>query len=460
MTLLFVGLYLLVQLFISFVVSKFIESESDFFLAGKKLPLWLLSFSLFATWFGAETCIGTSGAVFREGLSGSRADPFGYSLCLFLLGLLLTTKLWGGGYTTLADFFKQRFNSTIEKLAVLIIVPSTILWGAAQMRAFGQVVTSMTNWDLNQTLWIAFAFVTLYTLLGGLLGDIITDLLQGIMIAIGLSLILYYVLASDFDISIWWQQLPADKLSLQKQDENLWQRLDRWSIPILGSLVAQELISRVLSAKSAVVARNSAYVSGVIYLIFGSIPVLLGLMGSSLVSNLPHHEDFLISVAQKYLPTFGFVVFSGALISAILATIDSILLSASALISHNILVPALNLKTEKQKVFSARLMVVFSALASVAIAFSSESIYQLVEVASSFGTAGVLIITLCGLHFSWGGNLSALLALVSGLITLPIAEYVLKIEAPFITTLLVSLALYLLGGFYSTKAPQRIATSL
>lgn len=448
MVLLFVGLYLGIQLVISIVVAKGIKSEKDFFLAGRNLPGWLLSFSLFATWFGAETTIGTSGAVFSEGLSGSRADPFGYSLCLFFLGLFLATRLWNGGYTTLADFFKDRFGDRVEKLAILIIVPSSLIWGAAQMRAFGQVVSSMTDWDLSYTLWIAFAFVTTYTLLGGLLGDIITDLIQGTMIAIGLVTIFVFILMSDFDFSSWWQDLPAESLSFKKSGESFLQRLDRWCIPIFGSLVAQELISRTLSARSASVARNSAYASGIIYLVFGSIPVILGLMGPSIMGELTHHEDFIIQLAEKFLPTFAFVIFSGALISAILATIDSILLSSSALISHNVIVPLLKIKKERSKIRWARVTIALSALVCIAIAFGSESIYQLVEIASSFGTAGVLVICLCGLHSQKGGRLSAYAALASGLIMMPLAEYVFQLSAPFVFTLLVSLALYWIFAFF------------
>jgi solute:Na+ symporter, SSS family len=459
MKLIFIILYLSIQLIIAFFISKKIKTEKDFLLAGKNLPLWLLSFSLFATWFGAETCIGTSGAVFKQGLSGSRADPFGYSICLFALGLFLTKQLWQGGYVTLADFFKNRFDSKIEKLGVLIIVPSTLLWGAAQMRAFGQVVSSMTDWDLNTTLWIAFAFVTFYTLLGGLLGDIVTDLIQGIMIAIGLSVILYYVLASDFDLMQWWQNLDPQRLSLTRENESFMTRVDRWMIPILGSLVAQELISRILAARSAKIATQSAYASGIIYLIFGSIPVILGLIGPEVMSELTHREDFIIKLAEKFLPPFAYVLFSGALISAILATIDSILLSSSALISHNVIVPLFKLTSEKWKIFSARFFIVFSSLVSVAVAFSSESIYQLVESASSFGTAGVLVITVCGLHFKWGGILSAYLALFAGLITMPVAQHVLKLEAPFVTTILVSLILYILGGLnFFNIATKKLAT--
>ena len=79
--------YLIFQFSIGYWASRQIKNESDYLLAGRHVPTWLLSFSLFATWFGAEACIGTSGEVYMHGLSGGRADPFGYSLCLFFLGI-------------------------------------------------------------------------------------------------------------------------------------------------------------------------------------------------------------------------------------------------------------------------------------------------------------------------------------------------------------------------------------
>ncbi len=453
MKLLFITLYLSAQLLIAFYISKRIKTEKDFFLAGRNLPLWLLSFSLFATWFGAETVIGTSGAVYSHGLAGSRADPFGYTLCLVLLGFFLATKLWLGGYTTLADFFRQRFGARVEKIAILIIVPSTLLWGSAQLRAFAQVVTSMTDWDLSFTLWIAFAFVTLYTLLGGLLGDIVTDLIQGILITLGLLTLLFFVFPRDLNLIDWFRSLPQERLSFVMSGESFFSRLDRWTIPILGSLVAQELISRVLAAKNPKTARNSAFASATIYLFVGSIPVVLGLLGPTLITGFEHQEDFIIKLAEKYLPPFAFIIFSGSLISAILATIDSILLSSSALLSHNIIVPLFKIRDERYKLLSARLVIVLSALTCIMIAFSSNSIYQLVQMASSLGTAGVLVITLMGLHFKKGGERAATIALISGLFALPIYDHIFKFQAPFILTVLTSLLLYLIIGLWP---PERL----
>ena len=89
----YIAAYLVIQIIIGLYLSKFVSSEGDFFLAGRKLPTFALSFSIFATWFGAETCIGSSGAVFSQGLSGSKAEPIGYGMCLLLTALVLDPML-------------------------------------------------------------------------------------------------------------------------------------------------------------------------------------------------------------------------------------------------------------------------------------------------------------------------------------------------------------------------------
>ena len=68
-----------------------------------------------------------------------------------------------------------------------------------------------------------------------------------------------------------------------------------------------------------------------------------------------------------------------ALVSAILSTVDSTLLSASALISHNLIVPLLPADTEEDgKILSARIMVVVSGLSAAWLAVSYDSVWGLV----------------------------------------------------------------------------------
>ncbi len=68
--------FLALQLGIGIWVSRRIANESDYLLAGRQLGYVLVTFSVFATWFGAETVIGSAGTVHREGLSLASAEPF------------------------------------------------------------------------------------------------------------------------------------------------------------------------------------------------------------------------------------------------------------------------------------------------------------------------------------------------------------------------------------------------
>ena len=171
--------YVGLQLLVGLLVSRRIASESDYLVAGRKLGPSLVVFSMFATWFGAESCIGASGAVYSAGLEGATADPFGYAGCLFLLGAVFAVPLWRRKLTTLADLFAWRFGPGVERLAVLLMVPTSLLWAAAQMRAFGQVVAISSGLELEVALLLSAGIVILYTAAGGLLADAVTDLIQG-----------------------------------------------------------------------------------------------------------------------------------------------------------------------------------------------------------------------------------------------------------------------------------------
>jgi SSS family solute:Na+ symporter len=448
---LFILGYVGLQLCIGIWIAKRIHSESDYFLGGRNVSLLLVTFSLFATWFGAETCMGSSAAVYRQGISGSRADPFGFSLCLLLMGLLLAGKLRRGNYVTLADYYRERYGGVVENLAVWIMVPSSLIWGAAQIRAFGQIIASTTPLPVGPAIAAAALFVLIYTLMGGLLGDIYTDFIQGIFVIIGLAVLLVVVLQ---DVGGWKELLsgmaPA-RLSLIGPGESVMARIDRWMVPVLGSLVTQELISRILAAKSVSVARKASFIACGIYLVLGSIPVFLGLFGPFIFPGLADSEQFLIRMADRFLPNVLFVVFSGALISAIISTVDSILLAISALVSHNLIVPLFGVQSERKRVLIARAVVLVSGVSAYVIAVYGRGIYELVLTASSFGTAGILVITLLGLYSRIGKTAAAVSALVAGLVLTPLATYVLRLDAPFLTSIGGSLAAFTAGALLARR---------
>lgn len=159
--------YLAIQLAIGAWLAPKIHTESDYLVAGRKLGYPLTIFSLFATWFGAETCISSAGRAYREGFSLTSAEPFAYGITLVLTGVIFAVPIWRLKLTTMADFFRVRFDDRIEKLAALMLIPPAILWAAAQLRGFGHVLTTVTSLDIGTAIAAAAAFCVLYTVLGG-----------------------------------------------------------------------------------------------------------------------------------------------------------------------------------------------------------------------------------------------------------------------------------------------------
>lgn len=445
----FLLLYLGVQFFIVYLISKKIKNEKDYLLGGQQVPTFLLMFSLFATWFGAETCIGTSGEVYEKGISGGRADPFGYTLCLLFLGFFVAKKIWNANYTTLGDFFKNRFDEKTEKLASILLLLSSVVWGAAQFRALSQVISSNTQLPLNLTFGITFVFVVSYSTLGGLLGDIYNDFIQGIILILGLSVLIFTILYAEGSDVLFNQ--TTERLSFITGDETIWQRIDRWAAPVLGSLIAQESVSRLLAARSPQVAQRSAYYSSILYIFVGAIPVLLGLLGPAVLPGVADKEQFLTLLSQKYLSLPLQYLVVGALVAAILSTVDSILISGGGILSHNLIIPLIKVPTEKTKLRFNRLGVFTMSFIALTIAWFSEGIYQLVESASYLGTAGLLVVTLFGLWTSFGKAKAALATFLVGLLFHPIADRGLELESPFLLTLCLCVLTYTALGWFEQQ---------
>jgi Na+/proline symporter len=445
--------YILLQLLIGFIVSKRIRSEDDYLLAGRRLGYRLATFSIFATWFGAESCIGVAGAAYANGLAGVKADPFGYALCLLLLGLVFAVPLWSMKITTIADFFRLRFSATAERVAAILMIPTSLLWAAAQVRAFGQVLSASSELNVTVTISIAAAVVIVYTVSGGLLADAITDIVQSGVLIAGLAVIFITAFNDQGGFVPTIVSLTQEQLALSSPtDSSFFLSLEEWAIPICGSVLAQEVVSRVIASRDATVARRSSLGAAALYLAVGTIPLAIGLLGMRLLPHLGEAEQVLPLVAHMHLTDFTYILFAGALVSAILSTVDSALLAASSLLSHNVIIPLRKSVTESEKVRYARVGVVMFGVVAYVLALYAEGVYQLVKDASSFGSAGIFLAIVIGMFSRFGNARSAIAAMITGAVVWLTLHYGTTFEYGYLTALAASLMMYTVMVFAPSRA--------
>ena len=451
-----ISIYVLAQLAIALVIARrHMRGESDYLLAGRRFGLGFATFTIFATWFGAETCIGAAGQVYAGGLSDSTADPFGYAACIFIMGAVFAVPLWRRRYTTFADLFHQRFSPGVERLAVLLLVPASILWAAAQVRALGQILSSSSTLDVELAIALAAAVVVIYTVYGGLLANASTDLIQGIVVIVGLLVVLVVVVDASGGVVTAASNVDPQRLRLfGAPDASPIEIIERWAVPIFGSVLAQELVVVILASHTPEIARRASYLAGSLYLVVGLIPVAIGLLGTTVLPGLEEAEQILPTIAQKYLSPVLYIVFVGAIVSAILSTVSGALLAAGALTAHNLVVPLRPQLAGTGKVKIARIVVVIAGVAAFLLARHSGGVYELVEEASAFGSAGVFIAAVFGLFSQFGGPRAAYAALIVGTGLWVSGHYVLDLTAPYVLSITAALIAYVSVALFENSMPN------
>ena len=412
-----VGLYLVVVLAIGLYAARRIDDQADYLVAGRRLPFWLCSATLFATWFGGGTAIGAAGAAYQSGLRGVIADPFGAALCLFLFGAFYVKVLRRLELLTVADFFRHRYGGLAEPLAGLCVIPAYLGWVGSQFVAFGFILNALTGFDTTTAIVGGAVLVTLYTMAGGLWSVSLTDAVQGAILTLGLVALFVVVLAAPGGGAAWsaipeehWRFLPEPGWP-----ERLgW--IQAWLVIGLGAIPSQDLLQRAMSARSESVARASCHTAGLLYRTVGMVPVVLGLLGSQLLPGLANPELVVPRLCLEYLPPLGIALVLGALLSAIMSSADSALLAPAGIVSENLaafLRPGLS---DAARLAISRIVVpVFGAL-SLGVALWFETVYDLMVGSWSVMLVSLLVPLTGGMIWRRPSRLAACASMLAGLV--------------------------------------------
>jgi Na+/proline symporter len=124
--------------------------------------------------------------------------------------------------------------------------------------------------------------------------------------------------------------------------------------------------------------------------------------------------------------------------------VDSTLLVSSSLVSHNIVVPLRPGLGEAQKVRVARIGVATFGVLAYMMALHAEGVYALVEQASAFGSAGIVVIVGFGLFTRRGGPASAFASLLAGVAVWVMGSYVLGLSWAYLAALAAAVGAYVL----------------
>lgn len=464
----FVALYMLVSVGIGLVAATRVHNAKDFAVAGRSLPFPVVMATVFATWFGAESIFGISSTFLREGLGGIAADPFGSSLCLILAGVLFSRYLYRLNIITLGDYFRLRFNRSVEILTTLCIVISYLGWVAAQTKALGLLFSVASDGAVSETtgMYLGTALVLTYTIFGGMFSVAILDFVQMIVMLGGL-LFVAWIVAGKVDggvVTVIDHAARAGKFKFfPEADPWLWLSFIGSGITMMfGSIPQQDVFQRVTSARTARIALWGSVAGASLYFTFTFVPMFIAYAGTlidpqnlgALVNR--ETEKIIPTLVSQHTPLLAQVLFYGAVLSAIMSTSSATLLAPSVTFSENIirtLRPSMN---DRQFLLVMRAVLLVFALLVLAFALNSEaSIFKMVENAYKITLAGAFAPLVGGMLWRRATTQGALCSIFGGIVSWLLVE-VLVGDASLVPAQLIGLEVSIGGLLLGSFLPQWI----
>jgi len=466
----FVILYLAVTIAIGLWAAKRVHGSRDYLVAGRSLPLYMNVATVFATWFGAETVLAVSSTFVKEGMRGIVADPFGFSLCLILVGLFFARAFYRMDLLTIGDFYRKRYGHAAELVTSLCITLSYLGWTSAQMIALGLVFNALSGGAISLPMGILLGAgcVLVYTLFGGMWSVAFTDLFQTVIIVIGLAYLAWLLagMAGGADAVV------AHALAAGKFD--FWPKLEAkealaflaaFLTAALGGIPQQDVFQRVTSARNEKTAIRGSLIGGSLYFVFAFVPVFLAysafLIDPKMVTPLLDAEgnrfqEILPTLILNSTPLFAQIMFFGALLSAILSTASGALLAPTALFTENVLKRLYPNMSDRQFLFTLRLVLVIFTFAIATFALASEaSIYQMVQNTYKVTLVSCIVPLAAGIFWKRATAQGALFSIVLGLLSWIAMELFAPdaVWPPQLVGLAFSIA-GMVAGSYASPAPH------
>jgi sodium/proline symporter len=313
---------------------------SGFYLAGKKLPFWVVAFSTNATGESGWLLLGLSGMGYLVGVQAYWivvGEIIGIAASWWLISRRLKALGDETDSITVPDVLVAKFADKwhlIRLVAVLIIVVMVTTYVTAQMVATGKAFSSFLGMNYQTGVIVGSIFIIGYTFVGGYKAVSYTDVVQGVLMLLGLIA----VPAAAIIASGGWGEVV---FSLEQQDPAL---LDMFAIsngPVLigiASLMAvglpflgvPQLLIRYMSARDDAELKKARIMSVVVLLIFLVGAVTLGVAGRALYPGLDDPETIFPVISNNLFPPIISGMLLVVVLSAIMSTVDSLLLLASS----------------------------------------------------------------------------------------------------------------------------------
>ena len=397
--LIIVIIYFVAMIGLGLSTRKQAKNAGSFFVAGRSGSTLFITGSLLATIIGASATIGMAGLGFTRGLTGAWWILVG-SVGLIVLGFLFARKVREYGFYTLPALVEKQYGRVPAMAGSLLIVVAWMGIIAGQIIAAGKIMAVLGLGSLvigsfqidGTTLWmlISTAVFIFYTVLGGQRAVLKTDLWQTIIIFLGIFSGLAFVLYKVGGFSGLKAGLPAAYFSFPVSEKfDAYQLINLLLLVGLTYVAGPDMYSRIFSAKDGQVARKSVFWTAGLLVPLALGITLIGMTAAVLYPNITAEQAFP-TVIKNVMPPVLVGLVLAALLSAVMSSAVTCLLSASTILTTDVIYKFKPSITEDKLLVISRWGIVILGLVALAVALLLKGIINSLMFAYTIYTAGLI----------------------------------------------------------------------
>lgn len=406
-------IYLILMLVLGYIAGlRTSDSSDDYMAAEGKMPMWLVTATILATFICGATIMGGGGVSYEYGIPASIADPFAACLCLIAGGFIFQGAIRKTGAVSPAAVYQNRYGVLGGAIAGVCTIMPMLFFAGAQVAATGKLFQIVLGWPFKTTAILSGLFVIIYTAFGGITAVVWTDFAQVGILIIGVIVIFPAALAHVNELggtdaarellgADWFSLSYGAALRTENLDstvhgaEAIISYLALWIGCAAGAMPGSDIMQRALVARTPSIAKWSAVLAGVLMTIIGFMVVYTGawarffvesghnLFSAAEMERLGADSELVMPLISTHLlPPWFTAVFYVGLLGAIMSSADTALFAPATIVANDIIRPLYHRKhgqpmEDKKLTTLVRISVIVLGLIATLFGTFTQSVFTL-----------------------------------------------------------------------------------
>ncbi len=407
------------------------KSVAGYYVAGKKLPSWVIAFSSNSTGESAWLLLGLTGMGYAVGVHAFwviLGEVLGVTLGWVFVALPF--KEYSDRYDaiTVPDYLEARFRDTrhvFRWLGLVVVFTMVVAYTAAQLTATGKAFSSFLGTSYVTGVVLGAVVILYYTTVGGFKAVAYSDVVQGVLMALGLAVLPIVGFAAAGGWSNVFEGLSAQDPALLRPMGALGFTVEG-VISVAGFVAigfaflgAPQLLTRWISAKNRSEIVNGSLIAVLCIIVFDVGAVFAGMAGRALFPGLLDQETILPMMSAELFPAVFTGIFLVIVLAASMSTVDSLLILVSSSVVRDVVQQVFHPHvTERRISLYGKITTVVIGVAAVLFAAREvRLIFWFVLFAWSGLASAFTPVVLCSLFWKRTTRAGAIAGMVAGFLT-------------------------------------------